>query len=236
MDCPARSRSGKTLAERTAALGAVSLFSRLPPEQIQRLSATSRTVSLSKGQSLFQAGEIHRHLYAVVHGQIKLTVLTPHGDERVIAVVCASQLVDEASMFLGSPSPLNAQAVERSAVLCVPRAAVVGLLGEETRFAETFVGGLCERVNILVSGIGTCAVRKAARRVAEYLLSQCESEHDLTMAAITLPFTKQVIASQLSLTPESLSRAFGVLSAARLIQVAGRTIEIPDLRKLRDYR
>ena len=53
-------------------------------------------------------------------------------------------------------------------------------------------------------------------------------------ALITLPTAKGAIASQLNLTPEHFSRILQELQQAGLLQVSGRTISVPDPRRLRD--
>jgi CRP-like cAMP-binding protein len=53
---------------------------------------------------------------------------------------------------------------------------------------------------------------------------------------IELPATKQVIASRLNLTPETLSRVFHALSGAGLITVSGKQVTIHDIRRLRDHQ
>jgi len=51
---------------------------------------------------------------------------------------------------------------------------------------------------------------------------------------VALPAAKKTVASRLNLSPEHLSRILGQLSAAGLIRVRGRTVEIPDTARLRD--
>jgi len=52
---------------------------------------------------------------------------------------------------------------------------------------------------------------------------------------MTLPAPKQVIASRLNLTPETLSRIFHELSMANLIAVKGKKITVNDIQRLRDF-
>ena len=52
---------------------------------------------------------------------------------------------------------------------------------------------------------------------------------------IELPTSKQVIASRLNLTPETLSRIFHDLTAAKLISVHGKHVTVHGVKKLREY-
>ena len=60
-------------------------------------------------------------------------------------------------------------------------------------------------------------------------------EQDGQEITIALPTSKQVIASRLSLTPETLSRVFHDLATARLISVHGKQITVHDVRRLRQF-
>ena len=55
-------------------------------------------------------------------------------------------------------------------------------------------------------------------------------------AEVELPTSKQVIASRLSLTPETLSRIFHDLSNSSLISVHGKRIKLHDPARLARYQ
>jgi CRP-like cAMP-binding protein len=50
-----------------------------------------------------------------------------------------------------------------------------------------------------------------------------------------LPTSKQVIASRLNLTPETLSRVFHDLTERGLIQVSGKVVSILNVNSLREF-
>lgn len=56
-----------------------------------------------------------------------------------------------------------------------------------------------------------------------------------TEQTLTLPTSKQVIASRLNLTPETLSRIFHQLSETGLITVQGKHITLHDIDALSHY-
>ena len=60
-------------------------------------------------------------------------------------------------------------------------------------------------------------------------------EDECADVEIELPTSKQVIASRLNLTPETLSRIFHDLAAAKLITVHGKHVTVHDVRRLREY-
>jgi len=80
------------------------------------------------------------------------------------------------------------------------------------------------------------SLRSATQRVIGYLLQPDHDDdeaHGRTM--VTLPASKSVIASRLNITPEHFSRILHELTEAQLIEVAGRTVRILGMEKLRTY-
>jgi CRP-like cAMP-binding protein len=71
--------------------------------------------------------------------------------------------------------------------------------------------------------------------VVGYLLQHCPQEGECKGSFdISLPTSKQVIASRLNLTPETLSRIFHDLATNGLIAVSGKQITINDVKRLRE--
>jgi CRP-like cAMP-binding protein len=50
---------------------------------------------------------------------------------------------------------------------------------------------------------------------------------------VTLPESKQMLASRLAIKPETLSRILRTLNDAGVVTVDGRSIHVPDLERLR---
>jgi CRP-like cAMP-binding protein len=88
----------------------------------------------------------------------------------------------------------------------------------------------------LVSDVESYSLRSGAQRVIGYLLRAVPESHGAPKTTeITLPTTKNIIASRLNLTPEHFSRVLHDLTVAALIEVDGRTVRILDADRLRSY-
>lgn len=103
------------------------------------------------------------------------------------------------------------------------------------------LAGLSMRLHTLVQDVESYSLRSTTQRVIGFLLQhgsddgQGEGRSPGGDATFALPTSKQVIASRLSLTPETLSRIFHDLSVAGLITVHGKQITIHDVRRLRQF-
>lgn len=208
------------------------LFVEVSPSQLQQIVAESRERRLTKGEMLFQKGDTARGFFAVVSGQVKLAFPSSQGNEKVVEVLGPRQSFGEAVMFLNRPYPVFAEAVSEAIVLHIPRKPITDLLERDTSFALAMLAGLSLRLHSLVNDIESYSLRSSTQRVIGYLLQQCQTEGEGEVE-VSLPTSKQLIASLLNLTPETLSRIFHDLGDAGLIEVRGRQIRIPDTRKLR---
>lgn len=219
-------------------LAQLPLFQSVPPEQLEQLPLGLTQRRLQKGEVLFRRGDASNGFHVVVTGQLKLYMLSPQGVEKVVELIGPGQSLGEAVMFLQRPFPVTAEALQDSLVLRIDRTAIDGLLDTEPMFARRLLAGLSLKLHSLLRDIETYSERSSAQRVIGYLLQHCESLQtaDDDAISIDLPTTKQVIASKLNLTPESLSRSFLELTRAGLIEVQGRTIRITSIRQLRDHQ
>ncbi|MFM2328811.1 MAG: hypothetical protein RLZZ494_914, partial [Pseudomonadota bacterium] len=190
---------------------------------------------LDKGALLFQRGDAATGFFIVVYGQIKLFMLSPQGQEKVVEIIHPSQSLGEAVMFLGKPYPVSAEALQDALLLRLERSAVDALLDTDPGFARRMLAGLSLKLHSLLKDVDTYSQRSSTQRVIGYFLQQCEEVPDAEPVALDLPVAKQVIASRLNLTPESLSRSLAELSRAGLIEVQGRTIVIASLQRLREH-
>ncbi|HRP25683.1 MAG TPA: Crp/Fnr family transcriptional regulator [Thauera sp.] len=207
----------------------IPLFSELSEADIQRVSRYTRDRHVARGEVLFQRGDQPHGFYFVVSGQIKLAFSSPQGTEKVVEIVGAMQSFGEAVMFMNRPYPVFAEALTDSVLIHVGQAVVTELIDQDSTFAHKLLAGMAIRLHSLVQDVETYSLRSSMQRVIGYLLQVADSD---TPCEIALPTSKQVIASRLNLTPETLSRIFHDLSEAGLISVQGKRITLHDPARL----
>lgn len=219
------------------------LFSALSDAQLAALVAATHEVRADKGKLLFQRGTPCEGMYLVVFGVVKLAVSGVQGVEKIVELVRAGESFGEAVMFLKRPFPIMAQTLEDTLLLYVEAAAIDSLLEQDPKFARRLLAGLSVRLHALVRDVESYSTQNAAQRVIGYLLQSVSTEHgesegegegDIATHATTvsLPVNKNLIASRLNLTPETLSRVLHHFVADGLIEVNGREIVIHDTRRL----
>ena len=219
-------------------LSLLPLFSDLSPDELQRLATGCSLKRLQRGELVFRCGDPCDAFHVCVTGQVKLFVLSPAGQEKVIEIIAPGQSFAEALMFTNRPYILSAQALSDGLVLTIGKAAVTGEIERDARFALRMLAGISRRLHGLVHDVEAYALHSGLQRVIGYLLRDQQAEDCVSGDVITvsLPVSKATVASRLSLTPEYFSRVLHELEAAGLIEVDKRDIRILDAKRLASYQ
>jgi CRP-like cAMP-binding protein len=222
-----------TLSPRTL-LATFPLFRELAPEQLDRIGAHTRQVRAGRGEILFHRGDVLDGFHVIIYGQVKLAFVSADGDEKVVEILGAGSSFGEAVMFVRGPRVVTAQALTDTLLLYVEREAVFAALQRDAGFATRMLAGLARRLHQLMGDLEAYSMRTGTERVVAFLLHRCSDRlPEGGSAEVTLPTSKGVVASRLSLTQEHFSRILHDLGSAGLIEVRGRTVRIHDIGRLR---
>ncbi|MFO7541879.1 MAG: Crp/Fnr family transcriptional regulator [Thiobacillus sp.] len=211
------------------------LFRNLNQEELGLLLPGVREYKVGAHEMLFQKGDQLRGIHVMVSGQAKLFIPTAQGTEKVIAMVNPGDVFGEAVVFLERPVPVSAEATQDSLLLIVSKEALLAVLDRSTLFARKMLASLSMRLHELMTDMEACTLMGSVQRVACYLSHQIP-ENRPAQFDVKLDTSKQMLASRLSLAPETLSRALHHLVTAGLIAVKGRTIRVNDAQRLKEYQ
>jgi CRP-like cAMP-binding protein len=212
----------------------VPLFKELASEELNRIASNTQEVRAERAQVLFRRGDPALGFHIIVFGQVKLAFSSPRGDEKVVDLIGPGQSFGEAVMFMERPHVVTAQTLSDSLLLYIARETVFEELERDPRFVRRIIAGLSSRLHRLMSDVESDSLHSGTQRVIGYLLRDSDANSTPASALeVTLPATKGVIASRLSLTQEHFSRILHDLAARGLIEVHGRAIHIPDVARLR---
>ncbi|MFZ3220921.1 MAG: Crp/Fnr family transcriptional regulator [Rhodoferax sp.] len=207
-------------------------------DEVERMAVGTRRLKVAKGEMLFHRGDPCDGFWVVLSGQIKLSVGSEQGMEKVIEILGPGRTFGEAVMFMDMNYVVSSQALADSVVLHVLKSTVFAELERNPMFARKMLSGLSRRLHGLIRDVESYSMRSGTERVIGFLtrIDSSENDSDSNASTITLPASKVTIASRLNLTPEYFSRILHDLAAAGLIEVSGKTIRVPDLQRLRDFR
>lgn len=218
---------------RTSWLRRCYLFSALDERQLAVVKGSLQELKLDEGKLLFQHGQPAERFFLLIEGQVKLYRLSEDGDEKVIEIVQPGQTFAEAVMFMsGRTYPVNAEALQDSRLFAFNNEVVKDLLRGSVDTCFRLMADMSQRLHRRLNEIDSLTLHNATYRLIGYLLNQVP-EGSSAAPEIVLNTPKHVIASRLSIKPETFSRILARLAREHMIQVRGSSIVLSDLDGLR---
>ena len=208
------------------------LFADLNEDQFTHITKSVVKLQLTEGEHLFRQQQPARYFYLLEIGQIKLYRLSPNGEEKVIELVGEGQTFAEAVMFMqGRAYPVNAQALADSHLIRIEMAGFRHLLEQSPQTCLAILGHMSQRLHGAIQEIDQLTLQNATMRVIQFLLRELPVN---ATAPVRLQWTtpKAVLASRLSIRPETFSRILQQLTQEGLIRVEGKHVVVLNIDAL----
>ena len=214
----------------------LSLMSQLNDTQLNKIQKTMRLIHLSEGEHLFEQGQDADKFYLVRSGQIKLFRVSMEGSERVIDVIQPGQIFAECVLFLDKGVyPIGAEALLNTELLSFDFKTFRSVLEESKDTCFQLMSDMSLCLHQYLDQVDYLTLQNASFRLINYLLQQIPEDHQPDESyVIQLTTSKSIIASWLSIQPETFSRILRTLKNRQLIEVNGKSITIHNVDQLRD--
>lgn len=204
----------RNLREET--LRRVYLFEDLPLALLDQVLDSMRETSLGSDQWLCFCGDPASSFYLVQEGEVALLRQSEEGDEFIVAIIGPGELFAEDLVFLDEPRHLlSARTLGSCQVAEFDVRQFRRFLDGEPALLHKLLHTLHRRNAMLLDEIERVTVRSATERLMAFLESQAALG-----AAVPQRISKRVLASRLSIRPETLSRLLGRLKACRRLEEA----------------
>jgi CRP-like cAMP-binding protein len=205
-------------------------------EEVAELARIAQTRSLAAGQSVLARTSAAANLVALRSGEVALGFRTADGTFRTERIVRGPAWLDLGSAWLSATHAMDAQALGAATVVDLPCDAVASALAEHPELAQRLIQGLAREVQALAVNTHELMHKDAPARLAQWLHQRCEPLDGVVgQAVVKLHERKRDVASQLAITPETLSRLMRSFTRQGVIEVSGynvRVIDPPALAKL----
>ncbi|RKZ38158.1 MAG: Crp/Fnr family transcriptional regulator [Gammaproteobacteria bacterium] len=211
----------------------VELFANLNELQLAQLKQSMRQTQLEGGEFLYQYGQTAERFFMLKTGHIKLIRFSRDGLEKVFDVISPGQVFAEATIFMpNSAYPMAAQAINDSSVFSFEGKNFIEILKDSWETNFQFMSQMSRHIRMWINEIDHLTLQNARARLISYLLYQVPDERKNDYE-IKLSIPKHVVASRLSIKPETLSRILHDLHKEGFINVQGSTIYIHNVDRLR---
>ena len=212
------------------------LFSGLDDEDFDRLAAEMKVKELEQGEVLFHRGDPAERFYYVDTGLIELSLISATGDKKTLEVVNPGRTFGEAVTFMQEVKfPVTAEALQASTLCDIPNRAFLDMLRTNRDACMRLLADLSRHLHARVGEIENLSIQNARHRLASYIMDHIIDARDGDQATARLELPRHVIASRLSIKPETLSRLLRSLADEGIISIEDRVVFIHSLDRLRPY-
>jgi CRP-like cAMP-binding protein len=204
---------------------------RLSADEAAALAMVARPRVVPPGEMVFTHDEAAHAVVFVRDGDVTLGHRAADGRLHVVRQVRGPAWLDQGSAWLGGVHGIDAWATTPSLVVEWPCDALQTLLRVHPGLCPRLLGSLSRELRQMVAQAHGLMHLDAPARFAQWLIEQVQTNGS-GAGVVRLAQRKRDIASQLAITPETLSRVMRLLSAKGLISVSGYNVQVHDLPAL----
>lgn len=179
------------------------------------------------GQLIYLQGTAPDCFYYLISGAVRSFISTQSGEERVLTVHRAGDLMGEASFFDGCSRVTSAMALEDCLVLSVDRPQLDSMFQRHPELALPMLQYLAKTVRLLSNHVNYASL-PALQRVARFLLSQPIED------GVAISCTHESVGQAVGLSRVTVSRTLEHLARQELISLGYRSITILLRSKLEE--
>jgi CRP/FNR family transcriptional regulator, cyclic AMP receptor protein len=209
-------------------LRATYLLRAAPPEDLEAIAAASRLRTFRRGQVVFTAGDPGNTLIVVVSGRVKMVVRSADGGELTLTIIGSGGVFGELSVADGGPRSADAETLEESQLLLVPREAIQDVSARVPAVAQAMTSSIAAMLRRLTEAASDLVFLDLPRRVAKVLLNQ-PSDDDGT---IRTRLSQEQLAHQAGGTRQSVNAALRGFERRGWIEVHDRIIMVKQATAL----
>ncbi|MGV3742681.1 MAG: fumarate/nitrate reduction transcriptional regulator Fnr [Burkholderiaceae bacterium] len=190
---------------------------------------------VSKGHLLFRAGDPFVSLYAIRLGHFKTYQVQRDGSQQITGFLMTGEMLGMDAIST-EVHQCDAMALEDSEVCEIPFVQLEQLFAEMPSLLRQFHRMMSHEITREQNVMLLLGSMPADQRFAAFLinLSSRYAARGFSPQIFQLRMGREEIGNYLSLTIESISRLLSKFKKHGILKVANRTIEIADLRRLRN--
>ena len=181
--------------------------------------------------TLFEMGQRADFLHVLVDGLVELYATSAGRDTTMRIIEPVSSFI-LAAVVTDLPYLMAARTLVSSRILLVPAALVREVIKQDTALMQATMLELAQAYRDFVRALTDMKLRQSAERLGNLILQQDRRQG--STSKVLLRAEKRLLASLLGMTPENLSRAFGVLGKHGVL-VDGNCVEIADREALEAF-
>jgi CRP/FNR family transcriptional regulator len=211
------------------------LFVALDEAGAKALRSSVTEIRLSRGQTLFNEGEVGDRLYVILDGKVKLTRAAPDGRENLLSVLGPSEMFGELSLFDPRPRTASAIAVTECRLAGLGHDDLRPFLNNHPEVAVHLLRALAQRLRKTNDVMADLVFTDVPGRVAKALLDLAERFGQPSEAGLHVhhDLTQEELAQLVGASRETVNKALADFAGRGWLRIEARAVVIFDIERLR---
>jgi CRP-like cAMP-binding protein len=176
------------------------------PKDFLSKVGSGRTIATYKArQPIFSQGDVADSVFFIQKGKVKVTVISEHGKEAIVAVLGRNDFLGEGCMAGQKRRMATATAMTECEVMRLERHAIVLALHNEPSFADVFVKHLLSRTLRVEEDLVDQLFNSSEKRLARALLLLANFGKDGRPEPIIANVSQEMLAEMIGTTRSRVS-------------------------------
>ncbi len=218
----------------TDILKEIPLFADLTPNDLESLKKCLTTRRFVRGQVLFHKGDEGSNLYIIKKGSVKVVLPSPQGEEVILALLTAGEVIGELSFIDGKERSATVEALENIEVLTLSRHDFLKFLSTRFDAVQRVFELLTRRLRNTDDLLGEAYFLDITSRVARKILALARQfgVNEGNMLRINVRVTQKELAAMIGATRESVNKQLRQFRENSLIDMQNGYFVILDAVRL----
>ena len=191
----------------------------LSKDELIHLANCKDSVTVKKGEVIFNEGDVMNGVYCIKEGTCKLVKMNSNGKDTIIKLITKGELLGQTSILTEEKSTLSAIAVDDMRVCFIPKSEILGFIDDNKSFSLEVTKNVCQNLNDAINFAVNHTHKTVKERLAISLLEILNSAGTDNEGYLNLQLTREEIASMVGTATESCIRLLAELKKENLIDL-----------------
>jgi len=204
------------------------LFNGVGEDELSRLAAISRGLSLGEGEILFNQGDESDGLYVITEGILRIFLTADDGREATVNLSEEGDVIGEMALLDGLPRSAGAAALTPARLVFIPHGPFCELLDGSGRLGRQIILTLCERLRAANAKVDEAMFHDLRYRLVMLLrqLAVIHGKIEDDASVVDLDLTQGTLAQMLGASREAVNKQLRALVREERISVDGHRIRV----------
>jgi CRP-like cAMP-binding protein len=211
-----------------------SLFDKMADVDLDKLLSQATSRRVPAGEAVFDQGAPASHFFMLLYGRLKVTQVTPDGQQIIVRMVHPGDLFGFAKALQRADYPGTAICAAESVALCWPTELWPQFIDRNPHLAVTALHTIGQRLEEAHTRIREMSTQEVEKRVAHTVLRLVKQagRQETQGVRIDFPISRQDIAEMTGTTLHTVSRILSAWEGKGLVEGGRQKLLVRDIAGL----